>query len=229
MVCRSTKSLTNTECLIMEALTRRRPDRRITVQRLRLMMRLIAYHEAGHVVARMFTGTEFSHVVRLSIAPNDESLGRETTELCTEEATIEACPSQAQKHSAGKRLLITLLAGRGAIARLSGHDSRFRILDADPEEWEVEGSDVFRAERVAGIMAGAAQPHWHFLQEAEKWTTEIMDMPVVWKCVKRLAGRLIKDGSIEGDAIMDCCDEVSLLGVSLPKWRRRLYAGKDKS
>jgi hypothetical protein len=228
MVCQSTRGLTNTERLFKEAFSRGTPEKRITAQMLRLRMRIIAYHEAGHVVARMFTGTEFSHVVRLSIIPNDGSLGRETTERCTEEATFEICP-ETRKQSTGRLLLITLLAGRGAIAHLSGHDHRFRILDADDEEWEIEGSDLFRAQRIAKIMAGEGQPHWPLLQEAEKWTTEIMDIPVVWKCVKRLADRLIRHGSIDGDAIMDCCDEVSLLGLSLPEWKRRLYDGDGKS
>ena len=133
------------------------------------------------------------------------------------------------KQSTGRQLLITLLAGRGAIAHLSGHDHRFCILDADDEEWEIEGSDLFRAHRIAKIMAGAGQPPWPLLQEAEQWTTEIMDIPVIWKCVKRLADRLIRHGSIEGDAIMDCCDEVSLLGVTSPEWRQRLYEGNGKS
>lgn len=141
---------------------------------------------------------------------------------------LEACPSEAQKQSIGRRLLITLLGGRGAIARLCGGNSRDYILHVAPEEWEMEGSDVFRAERVARIMAGASRPYWHFLQEAGKWTTEIMDIPVVWQGVKRLAGRLIKDGSIDGDAIMDSCDDVSLMGLSLRRWKRRLYAGKGK-
>ena len=222
MGCQSTRGLTNTERRFMEAFNHGTPDRRITAQRLRLQMRIVAYHEAGHVVARMFTGTEFSHVVRLSIIPNDGSLGRETTERCTEEATLEIC-HEARKQSTGRVLLITLLAGRGAIAHLSGHDHRFRILDADDEEWKIEGSDLFRAARIAKIMAGTDQPHWPLLQDAEKWTTEIMDIPMVWKCVERLADRLIEDGSIEGDAIMDWCDEVSLLGITLPEWKRRLY------
>ena len=222
MVCQSTRSLMNTERLFKEAYIRGTRKKRITTQMLRLHMRIIAYHEAGHVVARMFTGTEFSHVVRLSIIPKDGSLGRETTERCTEEATFEICP-ETRKQSVGKLLLITLLAGRGAIAHLSGHDHRFRILDTDDEEWAIEGSDLFRAHRIAKIMAGADQPAWPLLQEAEQWTTELMDMPMVWKCVKRLADRLVKHGTIEGDAIMDCCDEVSLLGITLPEWRRRLY------
>lgn len=228
VVRESMTSLTTTERRVLESLTRDTPERRVTLRGLRLLIRLTAYHEAGHVVARMFTGLEFSHVVRVSVVPDDGTLGRETTERCTEEATIEICPSAAQKQSIGRRLLIALLAGRGAIACLSGDDSRAYILRSNPEEWAMEGSDLFRAYRVAGIIAGTSGDPWHALEEAEEWTTEMLDMPVVWQAVRRLAGRLIKDGSIEGGAIMDICDKVLLLGLSLPEWQRRLHAANGR-
>jgi hypothetical protein len=223
------KSLTETERRFMKALTHKTPDRRIPLRELRLWMRLIAYHEAGHVVARMFTGLELSHMVRVSIIPDEGNLGRATTERCTKEAMLNSYPSEAQKQSTGRQLLITLLAGRGAIAHLCGQNSREYILHSNPEEWDIEGSDLFRADRVASIMAGKSRSHWPILQEAQMWTTELMDIPAAWQCVKRLAGRLIKDGSIEGDAIMDICDEVLLLALSMPKWKRRLYPGKGKA
>ena len=187
-------------------------------------MTVAAYHEAGHVVARMFTGQELTHTVSVSIIPNDTSTARETTEQCQTEAMIETC-SKEMMESTGRQLLICLLAGRGALACLLGEDSREYILHSDPEEWQIEGSDLFRADRVARIMAGNTGSPWRILEQAEEWTTDMIDMPVVWKAIERLAGRLARKGTVKREEVMKICDKVMLMGATLPKWKERLFKG----
>ena len=58
------KTLTTVERRIQKALSP------ITLNDLRSLTRMVAYHEAGRVVARMFTGQEFSHMVKVSITAN---------------------------------------------------------------------------------------------------------------------------------------------------------------
>src|SRR6266498_4233045 len=79
-------------------------DYRLTMNNppwVRQKMKEIAFHEAGHVAARAFTGHEWSHIVLVSIIPNATTLGRETSVRNLTEMWLPVMPPP-----------IALLAGR---------------------------------------------------------------------------------------------------------------------
>jgi uncharacterized protein YjhX (UPF0386 family) len=225
---KKTERMTKVEAQVVDALKQANPKTSITLRAVKLLTRLTAYHEVGHVAGRMFTGLEASHCVRMTIIPTGDTFGRVTADDCFDETMIESYPP-AMIQRIGMQLLIELLAGRGSIARLSGKnrsDSLECIIHNNPDEWEIEGSDVFKSLRVARIMAGQNGDPWKVLMKAAKWTREMFDIPLVWQTVETLVGILLKDGSIEGnEVIMEKCDKIYMLGFLMPDWKKRLMGG----
>ncbi len=198
------------------------------LRELRAFMREIAFHEAGHVAARMFTGQEAGHIVYVSILPDADSMGRERSERNIAEVSLVDYPPPMMR-GAGRCLLLALLAGRGAAARIATPEEREEILDdaALCMEGEQEGTDLFRALKVAEIMARPGMPARRVLALAAKWTEEALALPDVWGTVERLAGMLRERGTIEDrDEIMTACDGILNAGRKLPKWKRRLLPTK---
>jgi len=194
---------------------------------LRGMIRTSAFHEAGHVVAKMFLGLEPSHVSRVSIVPNKETNGRVSVERIMDKKMVNRLPPELKRMTVMK-LLIDYLAGRGVEFRLAleKRDKDYGILDPDTEDWDTEGSDLFEANRVAELIVRPYRPARRVLKQAEKWTLEMLDIPVVWRTVETLADVLTKDGSIESNkAISGYCENIFCIGISLPKWKRRLCVG----
>jgi len=201
------------------------PIRRTNLGHFRSLLRKTAYHEAGHCAARMFTGQEASHITKVSVIPEGESLGYETSERNFAEGLLSSYPPPLQR-SAGRCFLLGILAGRGAAARAAVPEERVAILDEDAlaEEGEEPGKDLFRARRVADIMARPGMPAYRVLTLAEKWTIEMLALPEVWRTVETLAGLLLERGTIDDrDEIMTACDGIRDLGMNSRKWRRRLF------
>jgi hypothetical protein len=196
------------------------------------MMRRNAYHEAGHVAARMFTGLEAGHLVLVSIIPDGDTDGRETSERnLTERALCANAPDthypRALKRTHGFCLLLGLLGGRGAAARIAAPEDLEDILDPDSEDWDICGTDLSRAWTVAEIMARPGMPARRVLALAAKWTEEMLALPDVWRTVERLAAMLLQRGTIEDrNEIMAACDGILYAGMKLPKWKRRLLPTK---
>jgi len=190
---------------------------------IRGMVRRTAFHEAGHVAARMFNGFEAGHIVHVSIIPDATNNGHTRVRACAELILKHYPPPM--KRSAGRCLLLDLLAGRGAANRVADPEDREDILDEDAlwMEGEQEGTDLFRALRVAEIMARPGMPARRVLALAEKWTVEMLALPDVWRTVETLAGMLLDRGTIEAAEIMPACENILGMSMNLPKWRRRLH------
>jgi hypothetical protein len=197
-------------------------------------LRLTAYHEAGHVAARMFTGQEANHLVSVSIIPDSECEGHAKSERNEAIIMLESYPPP-QIRTAGQCLLMTLLAGRGVEARLNPRktkaapDLQSRLLKSQilvplSREWDTPDTDLFHAWRVANIMRDARKEYiWRVLERAERWTIEMLAMPPVWASVEKLANMLLERGTIaDHDEISEACDEILYLGIANSKWRRRL-------
>ena len=91
------------------------------------------------------------------------------------------------------------------------------------EEDEEEGQDIWRANRIARIMARRSWHMWRVLDRAARWTSEMLHVPAVWACVETIAGLLLERGTIEDrDGLLRIMLEVPH-AVSLPKWRHRLF------
>jgi hypothetical protein len=192
------------------------------------MVRRTAYHEAGHVAGRVFAGNGCGNIIHIAIIPDKINNGRVRMRQDLSEAYLESYPPPLMR-TAGRCLLLELLAGRGAAARIAAPEDREDILDDDALwlEGEQEGTDLFRALRVAEIMARPGMPARRVLALAEKWTVEMLALPDVWECVETLAGVLLERGTIEDPAeIMAACEPILDMGLTLPKWRRRLTVTK---
>jgi hypothetical protein len=194
---------------------------------LRQNIKSIAYHEAGHVAARMFTGHEAAHFVLVSIIPEGDSLGRERSERNIAEIALARYPEPI-KEKTGRCLLLSLLAGEAAQSRINGgelgdleHEMRWR----DSETWEQEGTDFFRAARIAEIIGRPGVPAQRVFCLAARWADEMFSAPEVWAAVERLAALLIERGEItDREEVFEIFGNVADLASRLPRWRRRLFA-----
>ena len=197
-------------------------------------LRATAYHEAAHVAARMFTGLEANHFLSVTIIPDSECNGIAKSDRNEAIWMFQTYPPP-KKRTVGYCLLLMLLAGRGADDRPDSwdppgatdwlaHTGGSRIIDPDDPDWETKGSDLFHALRVARIMREPRTDKiGDILHQAEKWTIEMLAIPEVWKTVERLAGMLLERGTItDREEIADACGDITYLGLTLPKWKRRL-------
>ena len=191
---------------------------------IRDIVRQVAYHEAGHVAARHFTGKNVSNTVRVSIIPDQNSDGHMASERYTGVPMIRCLPPPLQR-TEGRCMLLELLAGRGAEARIAPPDEGFEILfeDADDGEGEEETSDLFRVWQIADILSRRYMPIGRVLGLAEQWTVEMLALPPVWEAVERLAGLLLERGTIDDmDELFTVCDRIEYSNFKSRKWRRRL-------
>ncbi len=187
---------------------------------IRPQIRSIAYHEAGHAVARMFTGHESGHVRYVSIFPAKGSAGREVYERA---ATGLANYPDWMKQNNGRCLLLNILGGRGAEHRLAPDWEKEEVIDPDSEEWEIVGSDLFHAAYISKIMARKGMSQNRILQLAEKWTIEMMALPKVWECTEQLAAALLEKGTVRRSGIFKICEGILDMALSQPLWKRRLF------
>lgn len=189
---------------------------------------ILAHHEAAHVAARMFTGLEVTHITLVSVMPDaaSNSLGRERSERNFSELTLEAA-HWPLKRSRGRSLLLHCLAGVGAENRLKNEGRGAlaeEVLYQDCETWEEEGSDFYRAKKIAGLLARPGAPAHRVLELAATWTEEMIAMPAVWTAVERIAAMLLESGEIDDiDEICKVCNGIIDGAHRLPRWRRRIY------
>lgn len=216
--------LTSIERQVVSAWKAEGLDVKASAEWIRAKVRRTAFHEAGHVAARMFTGHEASHIVHVSIIPDGQNHGHERSYMFSE-SFLERWPPAAMR-SAGRCLLLGLLAGRGCEAVVAEPEDREDILDEDALWWEGEeqGTDLCRALRIADIMARPGMPARRILSLAEKWTVEMLELPEVWRTVETLSALLLARGVLEQSEIFPVCESIEYLGLTLPKWRRRLAA-----
>lgn len=93
------------------------------------------------------------------------------------------------------------------------------------DEKYMEGTDYFRASRIATIMEKPHMPAHRILSLADKWTMEMLTIPVVWNAVETVADKLLELGEINGEELSNIIDTSTGFEVDfyrkLPKWRRR--------
>ena len=185
----------------------------------------IAFHEAGHAVAKMFTGHEAAHILSVSIIPNAHNHGRLSSERNFSEANFGRDPEQRREEGTGRNLLFIFLAGRVAAFRAVKGIHRELILDWLGDEWYVDGSDLFRVNRISTLMIRKYMPQHRILQLAEKWTFEMFEIPQVWKTTNKVANALLQKGKLGYSQIDELCCEISNMAFSLPVWKNRLIGG----
>ncbi len=204
----------------------------INIKFFRGLMKETAYHEAGHLVARMFTGLEFSHVQLVSIIPDKVTNGQMRCERPFTELYLEQVPMAQMQRSQGYSLLLELFAGYGSVMVIEQSECEtlweyfYEELYIDEEYYE-DGSDLCRADRIAGILS---RPHFskdRILGMTAGWTLEMLKMPAVWNAVETIAEILISKGEITNENIEIFSDLRRTLNVpmvmKMPKWSRRIY------
>jgi hypothetical protein len=190
---------------------------------LRKRVRSTAHHEAGHYVARIFTWLELSHVVAISIIPNDGVIGRMTAERPYVLSNLALSPPPVQR-AEGMMKLLEKLAGYGTQMLLDQSEQWESISDY----WESndgdarKGTDFFEAFRIAEIMAKPYMPAHRILKLADKWTLEMLRIPAVWNAIETVANILITKGNIKSKEISNLSDGLEVPPyLFIPKWRRR--------
>jgi hypothetical protein len=145
---------------------------------------------------------------------------------------LESDPPPLQR-SNGYMLIMKNLAGYGAEMILDKSEEWGGIFDyyesTYGNDWygeRNEGTDFYRAERIASIMAKPFMREYRILNLAYKWTLEMLQIPAIWKMVETIADKLIKRGEIRGNAchrLSDMAWDSNFPTVyNLPKWKRRL-------
>lgn len=203
----------------------------INISFFRNLMTEAAYHEAGHLVARVFTDLEFSHIQLVSIIPDKVTNGRVTYERPYAEMFLEQVPMQIQR-SEGYMLLLEIFAGYGSAMMMENSECEtlweyfYEELYIDEEYYE-EGADLCRAERIANILS---RPHFsknRILDMTARWTLEMLHIPAIWNAVKTIAAILISEGEITNENVEVFSDLRRTLNVpslmKIPKWSRRIY------
>lgn len=197
---------------------------------IRNSMKKVAYHEAGHFAARLFTQLESSHVLEISIIGNSKRAGYVRSERNYTESTLKSYPPPLQRCN-GYILLLNKLAGFGAEAILSQSEEWDSIFDYCECEYGdcgyEEETDFYRALQIAKIMTKHFMPANMILNLANKWTLEMLKIPAVWNVVEIVADKLIKQGKITTNA----CQKLSGMAYDsnfpkiceLTKWKRRLF------
>jgi len=192
---------------------------------IRESMKKVAYHEAGHIAARIFTSLELTHILKISIIGNADITGYVRSERNFKELTLDSNPPPL-KQSSGRMLLLMHLAGYGAetILDQSGKwDNIISYYNCNQDDYDDEGSDFFRALKIAGIMKRPFMPVSRIINLSDKWTLEMLNIPAVWNKVETVAAKLIKQGEIKEDELDDLLFDKSFpTCYHLPKWRRRL-------
>jgi len=202
----------------------RNPEKRIILLKI---MKETAYHEAGHVAGYFFCDLDRSHLERVSFSPDREYLGHvERFQGMSEDKFLNYL-SPPYRRSRGRRLLLYTLAGRGAVWRLCDGKECEKILDDDPEEWDLDGSDLKNAEQIAATMERPYMHRWRILTLAEKWTHEMLAIDDVWQFVEKLAEKLLKEGHVNRDALFELAPIISPY-FTHAKWRRRFGVTKNE-
>ena len=189
-------------------------------------MKKVAYHEAGHLAARLFTQLEVSHCLNITIIGNADIAGYVRSERNFTELSLESYPPPL-KQSNGKMLLLLHLAGYGAETILDQSDEWNNIVEYYNYNYrdydDDEGSDFFRALKIAGIMTKPFIPINRIINLTDKWTLEMLKIPAVWNKVETVAAKLIKQGEIKEAELNDLLFDKSFpTCYHLPKWRRRI-------
>ena len=96
------------------------------------------------------------------------------------------------------------------------------MFDPDLDGFEEEGGDLFRALRIAKIVARPYLPARRTLKLAERWVNELLCMVDVWEAIEGMTETLLVRGRIDGDEAVTACDAFHSKMTTLPQWRRRL-------
>lgn len=237
------QGLTDVEKIVIESWSNRSDTPRdvnrddsnlVNIKFFRDFMKETAHHEAGHLVAKMFTGLEFSHVKSVSIIPDDKYNGRVLIERPYTELLLKQMPVEIQR-SQGYGLLLELFAGYGSVMTMENKTSEYKTLSeylywdlyVDEDDY-ADGSDLCRAERIAGILS---RPHFskdRILGMTANWTLEMLHIPAIWNAVETIAEMLISKGEITTDGneevFFNIRKELNVPRVTkIPKWSRRIY------
>lgn len=199
------------------------PELRLEIRK---SMKKVAYHEAGHFAARLFTQLEFSHVLKISIIGNADIAGYVRSERNFTELSLDSNPPPLIQ-SNGRLLLLMHLAGYGVETILDESDEWDNIVSYyncnHEDDYDNEGSDFSRALKIAGIMTKPFMPINRIINLADKWTLEMLKIPAVWNKVEIVAAKLIKQGEIKEDELDDLLfDKNFPTCYHLPKWKQRL-------
>jgi hypothetical protein len=164
---------------------------------LRQLMQRVAFHEAGHFAARLFTDIDLSQLVDISIIPENGTLGRLNSVKLYHEPLLQISPLKL-KRMLGRILLLEELSGYGAEVILYQSEGWETIADycTFNDDYDDERSDFSKAFRIALLIEERYMPVRRILILADRWTLDMLRIPALWSAVETMASTLIKRGKI---------------------------------
>jgi hypothetical protein len=190
----------------------------MAIDKVRRLMKIISYHEAGHLAAMAFTNPYFSEPPLVTIIGAEDADWAGKVVGGPKKFLLEDLQRSGMKH------LIVLLAGRGAEARVDAKYSP-RILEKNAlrEAIQTKDGDIFCAWEMAEIMARSGLPARRVLAQAEKMTVDMLKMPDVWRCVETLAEKVLERGTLDdADEIRAVCSDITNSWTRWPQWDQYL-------
>ena len=188
----------------------------------------VAFHEAGHAAVNAFLGViGLSHFEGLTIIPNQVSLGSISHSRVTPVSSYIDGPKRLLEVKA-KTTIMFHLAGRVAESRVN--DDMLSLEDAvimggwentcDTEEGWRQTVDEGRALEIAEIISNKIWNPWRVLFLMEKWTDELIEIPLVWGVIEALASKLLEDGKIiDFDVFSNMVSPIEFNGIEYPIWK----------
>lgn len=199
-----------------------------TPEEVREQMKVVAFHEAAHVVGRLFSAIDAGHTESVSIIPVRCSLGRENYRTSYAAVDLEK-RRPAMQLAVGRGLLLQILAGRGAEYLICKKGKPEPVYNSRSVDLIYQGTDLSEAQELADSMKVPGMSRHRILKESAEWTLKMLKIPVVWSTVKKLAQLLLERGEInDEDLIFSTCKEVYCLVLkrNAPQWKRHLFLRK---
>jgi hypothetical protein len=195
----------------------------------------IAYHEAGHAAARAFIGDDITHFKMISIIPQGVLLGVFRLSEVYVMPLSDYPPLLAWRKA--QHRMIFLLAGKAAERRVNtdAESIEDEILESSwqpdyitEEEWRA-GADAGQVLEIAEAVAKKGWSPMRIINMVERWTTELMENPVVWGVVESMAQRLLSKGEVtDFDEFYEIVRPAVNKLYYFPDWRRRMKIDREE-
>jgi len=178
-----------------------------------------AYHEAGHAAAGAFFGWAPGGVDRVSIVPDGNSSGR-----------VTCCRSGSQPFESAYRQavaeMIFLRSGECAQHRLGGTKEDNVIFYGSFEDLKKTVKDGIQdigmlGQACLGIRDPKTSAGARAFASAFTWSSELLRIPRVWRCVEACAELLMERREISGDEVREVFRDITGMWKTIPRWRRR--------
>ncbi len=150
-----------------------------------------AYHEAGHTVAALMLGLEFTYV---TIRPDEESVGRIKYKRTRRRTDFISLFDFCARNNIEK----TLIAGLAGVVAARGLTGEY--------DWQTASADEEGCRDLIRGTSGSEATHKLYYDYVMSLTQDVVAGPASWIQVERLASALLKRGRLSYQEAKDIFD-----------------------